>query len=227
MKGNTMELTMTTPVADFPYVPATKRSLTCRKTVFGVGINDAPYVTTVRRKDHPVQTCPFYSTWKGIIERGYSPKLHTIRPTYKDASVDERWLSFMTFRAWMEGQDWEGLEIDKDILVPGNKIYGPEFCVFVTGRVNKLLTNCEGIKGRWPIGVSLDKRVGRFMAICNNGSKSKHIGLFDTPEQAHAAYCQRKAEVITEVAHEQSDIRVKTALLLRADDLYKIAELEK
>ena len=44
----------------------------------------------------------------------------------------------------MEKQDWEGKFIDKDLLFPGNKVYGPDTCVFVTRQLNNLFTDHGG-----------------------------------------------------------------------------------
>lgn len=123
----------------FPYIPATKQSLSGRRLVYGFGVNDSPYITNILRKGKPRRVCPYYQVWVSMLERAYYPYLHATRPTYKDVSVEEVWHSFMTFREWMARQDWEGMELDKDILIPGNKVYGPEFCVFVTRRTNALL----------------------------------------------------------------------------------------
>jgi len=39
----------------------------------------------------------------------------------------------------MERQDWEGKHLDKDILIPGNKIYSPDRCIFVSSLINLLI----------------------------------------------------------------------------------------
>ena len=110
------------------------------KLVYGVGINDADYrvqekITVVdedgKKKQKLVWICPFYEKWKPMLRRCYSAKYQEVRPTYIGCSVSEDWLRFSTFKAWMAAQDWEGMEIDKDILFPNNKIYSPETCVFI------------------------------------------------------------------------------------------------
>jgi hypothetical protein len=45
------------------------------------------------------------------------------------------------------------------------------------------------------LGVSLDKRVKRWRALIMVNGRKQHIGLFDTPEAAHAAYLAAKLQL--------------------------------
>lgn len=45
------------------------------------------------------------------------------------------------------------------------------------------------------LGVSLHKETGKFVAQIMAGRKQKYLGLFDTAEEAHAAYLRAKAEL--------------------------------
>ena len=101
------------------------------RLVYGVGINDADYQVSKGN-----WRCPFYKTWKNMLARCYSPAFQRNQPLYIGCSVDERWHRFSHFKAWMEGQDWEGKALDKDRLTNGNKIYGPDTCVFLTSAEN-------------------------------------------------------------------------------------------
>lgn len=49
----------------------------------------------------------------------------------------------------------------------------------------KRLDNTSGFKG-----VHYYKRTGRWRAYIMRDSKERHLGYFDTPEQAYAAYCR-------------------------------------
>lgn len=79
---------------------------------------------------------PAYACWHSMIERAYCEKYHAKRPTYADCTVVAEWHNFQVFAEWFEGNAVAGLELDKDILVDGNRVYGPEFCLFVTQREN-------------------------------------------------------------------------------------------
>jgi hypothetical protein len=94
------------------------------------------------------------------------------------------------------------MEVDKDILNKGNKIYSPETCIFVPNNINALIINCKKARGKYPIGVYLLKS-GKFRATYSNsllGCRTVHLGCFDTPEQAFKAYKLYKEIHIKEVA---------------------------
>ena len=101
--------------------------------VYGVGINDAEYSVHEYKKINgrrkTVWRCPYYNRWIDILKRCYSKGFHSKNPTYKGCTVSEEWLIFSNFRDWMIKQNWEGKQLDKDLLFEGNKIYNPETCV--------------------------------------------------------------------------------------------------
>lgn len=144
------------------------------RIVYGVGKNDADY-SVVRKIGGKRVWCPFYKTWLHMMERAYSTNFKAKRLTYKDVSVCEEWLTFSNFKAWMEQQDWEGKELDKDILVVGNKVYSPDACCFVTRVVNMFVVESKASRGIWPIGVYFHKLSQKFMARCNNPFTKKRI----------------------------------------------------
>ena len=127
------------------------------KLVYGVGINDAIYTTQPMINGKQV-VCPYYRTWKDMIRRCYSTKYYDKRPTYEGCSVADEWLVFSKFKAWMETQDWEGNQLDKDILLQGNRIYSKDTCAFVSGSVNSFVLNNQAIRGEYKIGVSYNKQ---------------------------------------------------------------------
>ena len=204
-----------------------------KKLVYGVGINDADYVVRVneticyengKQKLRLVWLCPFYGRWLNMLARCYSTNFKQKSPTYEGCCVCEEWLTFSNFKAWMEVQDWEGKQLDKDILVPGNKVYSPDTCVFIEKRVNVFLTESTASRGQHLIGASLDKTLNKFHAYCNDGSgKKKHLGRFNTEIEAHLAWLKCKQEVARQLAAEQTDPRVAKALIDRYEN-YVIEE---
>ena len=197
-----------------------------RKLVYGVGINDAKYVTqkleTIgyvdgKRKRKLVWICPYYRVWMDMLQRCYSPKFQERRPTYKGCSVSEEWLRFSNFRAWMEAQDFEGKQLDKDLLFEGNKVYSKETCAFVTSEVNSFTSDCGASRGEWLIGVDWNKGVEKFRSKCSNPftKKLEHLGLFLDELEAHQAWLKRKLELAHLLAAEQTDERVAKALIER------------
>jgi len=200
-----------------------------RKLVYGVGINDAGYVVvkweTIEvngvRKRKRVWECPYYRTWTNMLERCYSTKFQERWPTYKGCSVSEEWLRFSNFKRWMESQVWEWMQLDKDILFAGNKVYSGETCVFVTSIVNTFTVDCRASRGEWLVGVYWNKEKGKFMSQCSNPftNKREHLGLFTCEKEAHQAWIKRKLELAHLLAAEQTDERVAKALIERYTNL--------
>lgn len=197
-----------------------------KKLVYGVGLNDAGYVTqefeTIgyvngKQKRKLIWRCPHHSTWKSMLERCYSTKYQDKKPTYKGCTVSEEWLTFSVFKEWMEKQDWEGKQLDKDLLFEGNKIYSAVTCVFVTIAVNMLTIDRGNDRGEWPIGVYWHKGANKFRSLCCNPftKKQEHLGYFYCPEEAHKAWLKRKLEFAHLLAAEQTDERVAKALIER------------
>ena len=198
---------------NFPIVPANKQSLACRKPHHGVGINDAPYFTQLKGR-----RCPFYRVWAGALMRCYCEKHQAINPTYKGCSVVKEWHLFSNFRAWMARHDWEEKELDKDLRVIGNKIYGPDTCIFIPHKINTLLKlGCINKKSCLPGGVSPNRK--RFQAKISRDGRLTHIGLYTTPGQAHEAYIAAKAAEVRRHAAMPENEYIREYLLRYADGL--------
>lgn len=195
--------------------PANKSSLSGRKPVYGIGINDALYCVKPRLNGRQVVD-PAYETWQGMLERAYSTKLHEKLPTYIGVNVCSEWHSFMSFREWWMVHQVEGWHLDKDII--GNhREYSPEKCIFVPDWINVFTTDHRSARGDWPIGVHFDNGSGLFRAKCSNKSKKKqeHLGMFKSAECAHRAWRNRKIEMINIMKAETDriDKRIHDGLL--------------
>lgn len=182
-----------------------------RVPLYGVGINDAPY-EVVTRTGHGFNRCPFYVIWASVMARCYSPVEKRKNPTYQECTSTDEWMKFSNFKLWMESQDWQGNALDKDIIVPGNTIYGPEFCCFVPQWINNLVTYHKTPPNGLPRGVAFHKAARKYQAGFAIKGKRQHLGLFFTVEDASKAYNKAKAEYIRKVADELDDSRVRQGL---------------
>lgn len=204
------------------------------RMVYGVGINDADYIVQERetvgytggkQKQKLIWICPYYRTWRSMLERCYSVKCQEKRPTYKGCSVSADWLTFSNFKSWMEKQPWEGRQLDKDLLFEGNKAYSAKNCVFVTPAVNSFTTDSGATRGEWMIGVYWHKAAGKFKSTCSNPftKKYEHLGYFTSELEAHQAWLKRKLELAYDLAAIQTDERVAKALIERYAKYKEIA----
>lgn len=194
------------------------------KLVFGVGFNDADYSITkyekIDGKNKLVWSCPYYIRWQGMLARCYYQKNLNRNSTYIGCSVATEWHKFSTFKAWMEQQDWQGKELDKDLLVAGNKIYSPETCLFIDSNINKFLTERTALRGSLPIGVSFHKTASKYQAECRSvlTGKRTYLGLFDSIKDAHGAWLSFKLEQARVLASEQTNEVIANALIFRYEN---------
>lgn len=195
--------------------------------VLGVGINDLGYSVKKqeigrrgndgKRTYKLLWTCPYYSKWKNMLERCFSKYYSEQNPTYKDCTVEPDWLYASKFKAWMETQDWEGKELDKDLLIKGNKHYEPETYVFLSKQLNAFLVDRINYRGKYPLGVTKTTKGSGYKAECRDPFKirSHHIGIFDYPQNAHLAWKARKHQYACELAELEKDERIINALKTR------------
>jgi hypothetical protein len=156
-----------------------------------------------------------YKIWVGMLERCYCSKFSTKHPTYKGCTVDDNWLNFQIFAKWFhtESNYKEGFQLDKDILYQGNKLYSSKTCIFVTSEVNSLVLTNNAKRGEYKLGVYLHKANGKMRAMCSVGkSKQISLGMYNTEDEAHEAYCDYKYGVIQKIAVVQEE-PLKSALL--------------
>lgn len=147
----------------------------------------------------------YYTTWFSMFQRCYIDVSIQKRPTYNSVDICSEWLCLQNFAKWFENnykQDYmdSSWQLDKDILVKGNKIYSPETCCFVPNEVNSLLVKGDSRRGEYPIGVTFNKSKGRFEANLSKGKDQIYLGTFDTELEAFRAYKTAKEEYIKEIA---------------------------
>ena len=199
-----------------------KKSLVC-----GVGINDVDYsvakisssLVNGKVKQKMEWMCPYYKVWAEMLKRCYSKKYHLKKPTYKGCSVDYSWLYLSNFRRWMISQPWEGMQLDKDILYLGNKVYSEGTCVFIHRRVNTFLINSAGSRGKYMLGCHYVKLTRKFRALVQSPFKTKrvHLGYYFKELDAHLAWKAGKNEIAIQLAYSEyvTDDRVRSSLLTR------------
>lgn len=185
-----------------------------KKLVYGCGINNADYNTSWYVGDKRA-VCPFYKRWTGMLSRCYSEKFKRKTSSYLDCRVSDEWKYFMNFKLWMEKQDWEGKELDKDLLVEGNRVYGPNTCMFIDQEVNTFILENKNRRGDWPLGVYFNKPSKKFLAYVREERRNRYLGQFGCPNEAHNAWREAKRELAVALAAKQANLLVSLALLER------------
>ena len=179
-----------------------------RRLTYGVGIIDTDYVlepSKLVNGKRVRQVCPYYSRWKNMLRRCYHKK--SMWETYNKTEVCKEWLTFSNFRAWMEKQDWEGKELDKDIL-GGGTLYSPTTCKFVDKSVNSFVLESSATRGETMLGVHFNKREQVYEAHGQVGGRKKHLGRYKNQETAHLAWCLHKRCMLDKMDVEDREVRV-------------------
>lgn len=153
-----------------------------------------------------------YQTWSGILGRCYAPSTQRARSAYAGCTVHDDWHCYQDFAEWMSAHPFSlpGYDIDKDILIPGNKMYSKETCLFVPQEINNLFINSGPSASGLPRGV-VRHSGGRFRAQISESRKKVHIGIFSTPEESFLAYKKAKEAHVKAVAKKYKDRIDRTA----------------
>lgn len=176
-----------------------------KPTLYNWGVNDLKYIDDFYLNNYE-DYCGVYGKWTGMMKRAMSPKYLAKTPSYEGASICGEWQYLSEFKTWTTDQVWKGLELDKDILVVGNKHYSPETCVYVPKFVNYCFLTRNGGRGAYPLGVRelQEKRYGSdykrpkpYGSAVNDGfGKAKYLGSYIEPMDAHRAWQLGKIDVI-------------------------------
>lgn len=170
------------------------------KTIFNIGYigQTKTYCNKTKKQKKS------YEVWFNMLRRCY--KENTI--AYKDCYVCEEWLCYANFEKWYNENYYEieneSMQLDKDILSKGNKIYSPETCIFVPRRVNSLFIKQKSVRGKYFIGVKLNKNK-KYEVSCMVNGNYVYFGSYDDEYDAFLIYKKEKEQEIKRVANEYKD----------------------
>ena len=156
-----------------------------------------------------------YIRWHDMINRCYNTKFHAKQPQYAQCTVCEEWLNFSNFEKWYNENLYQiedmAMDLDKDILIKGNKEYSPATCCIVPHCINTLFLTGKKSRGDLPIGIWQDKREGRYRAAMSYQGIQIKIGSFKNAEDAFNRYKVYKEDFIQDIAEQhKGDIPDKT-----------------
>ena len=84
-----------------------------------------------------VDNHPAYAKWQGMLNRAYGA---SSSKWYDDVTVSESFKHYHIFKQWYLTQYLEeGWELDKDLLLKGNKVYCASRCCFLPKEINSAL----------------------------------------------------------------------------------------
>lgn len=172
------------------------------KLLYGRGyIGVGPYEQTINRK-----STREYDMWRKMFDRCYSGR----QPAYSDCDVCEEWYNFQNFAKWYKENyyeiDGQNMQVDKDWLCVGNRLYCPENCCIAPRIINAcLLTHNKKTNFDLPTGIEPYNKCGKYKARCSVEGKRVEIGIYDTIDDAYKAYKEFKIKYVESLGEKFKD----------------------
>lgn len=168
-----------------------------------------PYITA--RKNRA------YLIYNAIYKRCYDTEYKRYHQHYKEATMYEGWRNDPElFIEWYESNyyecDDENMQVDKDLLFPGNKEYHPLKCCILPQKINNILSNSKKhytrdtsiltrkINKELPIGVRYDNAREKYYGQITMDGKTITLSYWSTPEEAFKEYKKHKQAYILIIA---------------------------
>jgi len=147
-----------------------------------------------------------YSLWSCIVGRtlreGYVDKYNT----YSDVTLCEQWHNFQVFCKWVNENEYfhSKFQLDKDLLIRGNREYSPDACCFLPQELNVVINVNYNTGNGLPVGVNVKGDIYYEAALSYKGSR-KLLGQFNTIQEASDVYVEAKEAYVKELAHKWKD----------------------
>ena len=189
-----------------------------RTMVCGFGINDSTEPSCIKLPNGRYKAIAPYTVWADMIARCYSKKALARWPQNIGSSVAEEWRSLKTFSNWYDDQEAEkGWILTKSIVYPDAKVYSPDTCLMAPKIFSAFFNQGRNRKSCGKIGARKIEVNGRHQVQIKNtiANKSEHLGCFDTNEEAHEAYKNRKREIALELAAIAPNKKIADAIIAR------------
>lgn len=179
-------------------------------------------------KYKPHENEPAYARWSNMFTRCYDPSsVGWVAYGAKGANVAEVWFNFQNYAEWyyrVNPSGLMGLEVDKDILHPGNMTYSPDYCSIVPKYVNNAIIIRHRGNPTYPIGVKYNCRKKKFKSDFRLDKNHHQLGFFSTAIEAHSHWQEIKANQLEGIVHryvkeECFNTNVADAIMKRVWDL--------
>lgn len=190
-----------------------------KNKIYGVGINDL--------KGQGLSKTRAYIDWTHILERCYSEKYHEKKATYIDCEISEEWKYFSNFKKWHDDSFpfWlrHEINIDKDLLGNGTKIYSAETCCFIPARLNQIIKGTNANNETGFNGITKNKNSWGWNVNTTGWNDKKATNKkFLRRDAAVNYYLQKRQELKKEIEKYllNSDIARKFLIMLAVDKFF-------
>ena len=199
-----------------------------KSLIYGVGNNDTDLKTKTKDANGKEIKNVYYRYWHDMLRRAYDPEYSKLYPTYEGVTVCDEWLKLSNFIAWMNQFEFEGKNLDKDLIFPTNKLYSPENCCFILPKINSFLTSIktQTDTNNLPSGVRWHKTHQKYHVQISVNNKSVHLGYFTDVNEAEIRYLTEKIKLLKELQLElegtDDSIRIIAGLERWKDDIFQV-----
>lgn len=188
--------------------------------VYGAGFYDSESY-----KSNGGSSAKEFSRWRTMLQRCYSEKFHIKNPSYIGCTASENFLNYSYFYDWCQKQHgWsENWDLDKDLLIQGNKEYSEKSCIFLPREININIQKKSIESNGLPYGVKVHTWSGRYFTSIRIDGDMKYLGTFDCPIEAFKVYKEEKEKNIHRLANKHKkllDPRAYNALMSHVVDMY-------
>jgi hypothetical protein len=156
-----------------------------------------------------------YEVWRGMISRCYNEEKQKEYPTYIKCLVCDEWHNYQIFAKWYEDNYYnvlgEKMQLDKDILIKGNKIYSPDTCIIVPSYINSLFRIYNIERNKVHIGITESRRKNgtgitiRYRPTIWKNGDLVYLGSYKTKNEAIDKYIMEKNRYFLEVSNRYKE----------------------
>lgn len=146
-----------------------------------------------------------YEVWVGMMKRCYNEN-YGRHPWYEGCVVTDEWHNFANFLKWYHEHYYElpdgmgRIELDKDFKVKECRVYGPETCLLIPQRINGAKPKTRTVDREFPIGMTYQKKKGKYQVRINKYGEDTIIGLYNTAEEAFLVLKEEKEKELHRLA---------------------------
>lgn len=162
-----------------------------KRTVFGIGYLGCSDADANRTNNY------IYSKWANMMQRCYDEETHRLKPYYAPCNAEIEWHNFSNYRLWHKENEMgdRKVDLDKDVLVQGNTVYGSETCTLISHFTNTIFEE-RGADAN----IVQNNATGKYDVTMSVLGKKEDVGSFDTVKEAKQGYIDYKQDYIREIA---------------------------
>ena len=162
-----------------------------KRTVFGIGYLGCSDADANRTDNY------IYSKWANMMQRCYDEETHKSKPYYALCTAEIEFQNFSNYREWHKENAMgdRKVDLDKDVLIRGNTVYGSETCTLIPHFTNTIFEN----RGA-DTNIVLNNDTGKYDVTMSILGKREEVGSFDTEEEARQGFIDYKQDYIRKYA---------------------------